>query len=383
MFPGMEFRSAFAQLSGDGLALCAKPEGAKSRTRLAYLWAHRVPNIERPAVALAGEAHAPLGARSLLRLDVPEGARPKGLERVREWQLQPAREGAAVTVPVAVKGTALELDLTKVKAAPGEYTLAEVWDWERATVPGKICLHPFGDLKQAKLTAKSRGRLAEGNGTVTVTMEGADFQFLEKLAMEKAGRRQAAARRTALHAAQGQARRRAARARSRDRHQGLARGDYRFLLVQGDGLTYEVPFQVLPPNPQISNVPLRVNTGDEEIRLALEGTGLDRLEGLTSDAGQFELAPAAGATGRAVTFRLAPAAKKGERFAAADEDSGCGGTGGGARSASGGRSAPAHRGRTEVDFPAGDGGAAAGGDSRRCHRQLRALGRRTWKAPPR
>ena len=315
MFPGTEFRSAFAQLSSDGLALCAKPEKAKSRTRTAYLWAHRLPALDRPQVVLAGEVHAPIGAKSVARLIVPEGQKLQGLERVREWQLEPASGGAPLAVPVTPRGDALELDLTKTKAAPGEYALAELWDWDRATANGKVWLHPFGDLKSARLTAKSRGRLAEGNGAVGVTLEGTDFQFLEKVAMEKAGSRQATPVEIPFTLPKG---RRAGVQQTVETEidtRTWARGPYRLLLVQGDGLTYEVPFEVLPPNPQITNVPLRVNTGDKTVRLTLRGSGLDRVEALNLDGGEVELAPASGATERCAVLRLPDSAKKGDRLA--------------------------------------------------------------------
>ena len=46
MFPETEFRSAIAHaVETEGMALCAKPQAAKPHTRIAYLWAHRVPGL--------------------------------------------------------------------------------------------------------------------------------------------------------------------------------------------------------------------------------------------------------------------------------------------------------------------------------------------------
>ena len=317
MFPGVEFRTAFTQGTDDGLALCAKRQDAgKSRTRLAYLWAYRLPNLDRPAVALAGDAHVPLGAKSLLRLK--GAANLKSLEHVREWQLQPAGTGSPVTVPITVQaaGPALELDLTKVKAAPGEYRLAARWDWDTISIPANVWLHPFGDLKAAKLTARSRGRLAEGSGIVPVTLEGADFQFVEKVTLERADNRQGSPAELPFTLPKG---RRGGAQQTIET--GLdtktcGRGHYRLLLAQGDGLTYEVPFQILYPNPKISNLPLRVNTGEKTQRLGLEGSGLDRIADITSEGGRFELEPASGESRRTVLFHLAPGAARGNRFAA-------------------------------------------------------------------
>ncbi len=315
LFPGTEFRSAFAQLSGDGLDLCAKREPSASRTRIAYLWAHRVPELDAPSLSLAGEVHAPLGASSLLRV---EGAGPAlaNIERAREWLLTTAGEGKPLAVPVSVRpqASALELDLRKVKAAPGLYSLSARWDWETVEIPGEIRLHPFGDLKAASLSRASRGRLVEGSGTVTVTLEGADFQFLETVAVEPAGNRDAQPFDARFRLPQGK---RGGEQRTVEIELDTAkRGGYRLLLAQGDGLTYEVPYTVLPPHPRIVNLPLRPNAGETAQPLTLEGSGLERIEELLSDAGKFDLEAPASASARPARFRLASAARKGDRFPA-------------------------------------------------------------------
>ena len=54
LFPNTEFRSAFAQAADkDGLALCTKNQASKSKTRPAYLWAYRVPQLNKPVVSLS------------------------------------------------------------------------------------------------------------------------------------------------------------------------------------------------------------------------------------------------------------------------------------------------------------------------------------------
>ncbi|HWQ52398.1 MAG TPA: hypothetical protein VN442_01850 [Bryobacteraceae bacterium] len=313
MFPGTEFRSAFVQLSGNGLDLCAKREPAKSRTRMAYLWAHRVPELPPPSISLAGEVHAPLGAKSLLRLNA-EGAGLRHLDRAREWLLTPASGGEPLVLPVSVQapGSALEVDLTKVQPAPGAYNLSARWDWETVAVPGTIHLHPFGNLKAAAITPATRGRLAEGNGTVTVALAGADFQFVERASVERADARHAEPSEVPFALPKGK---RAGEQQTMELEiEAKSHGPYRLLLAQGDGLTYEVPFTVLPPNPKISNLPLRPNTGETEQRLTLQGRGLERLEKVLTEAGEFELDAAGTSASRTALFRLAPAAAEGQRF---------------------------------------------------------------------
>lgn len=311
MFPGTEFRSAFAQLSGDGLDLCAKRQPSASRTRIAYLWAHRVPALEPPSLALAGEVHAPLGAASLVRV---KGQGLANMERAREWLLAPAGEGEPLPVSVSVRAqqSALELDLRNVKATPGRYTLSARWDWDTVPISGDIRLHAFGDLKSASLSRASRGRLVEGNGTVTVTLEGPDFQFLEKVALEPAGVRDAQPVEARFKLPKGK---RAGEQRTLEVEIDTARrGAYRLLLAQGDGMTYEVPYTVLPPNPRLTNLPLRPNAGETAQPLTLEGSGLERIEKLLSDAGEFHLEAPASASARPARFRLASSARRGDRF---------------------------------------------------------------------
>ena len=94
LFPNTEFRSAFAQAADkDGLALCTKNQASKSKTRTAYLWAYRVPELNKPLVSLAGTPHLPLGSKSTLALKFGKGSTVKELERARDWRLTPAAGG--------------------------------------------------------------------------------------------------------------------------------------------------------------------------------------------------------------------------------------------------------------------------------------------------
>ena len=95
LFPNTEFRSAFAQdADKDRMALCTKNQASKAKTRTAYLWAYRVPELKKPQVTLVGNPHLPLGSKSMLTLKVGEGSAIKELERARDWRLTPASGGA-------------------------------------------------------------------------------------------------------------------------------------------------------------------------------------------------------------------------------------------------------------------------------------------------
>ena len=101
IFPNTEFRSAFAQSAEkDGLALCAKNQAAKSKTRTAYLWAYRVPQLTRPEISLSGATHLPLGSKSTIELKLGKGATAKELPSARDWRLMPTAGGASIPVEI-------------------------------------------------------------------------------------------------------------------------------------------------------------------------------------------------------------------------------------------------------------------------------------------
>ena len=59
-FPNSEFRSSFAELMpNDGLGLCGRRDPALPHTRVAYVWASRVPNVGPPQLAIEKENSVP------------------------------------------------------------------------------------------------------------------------------------------------------------------------------------------------------------------------------------------------------------------------------------------------------------------------------------
>jgi hypothetical protein len=91
-----------------------------------------------------------------------------------------------------------------------------------------------------------------------------------------------------------------------------APGRYRLLLAQADGVSHSIPIAVLPPSPKISNLPLRINTGESDVAVRLEGSGLDRIAAVRSEAGTFSGAPAEGTW--LGTLHVHPGLKTGGRF---------------------------------------------------------------------
>lgn len=302
MFPGTEFRSAFAQSAGTGsMALCTKSLAAKSKMRTAYLWAYRVPEIKKPAIALAGTPHLPVGSNSTVKLS-SSGSSFKTLVLARDWRLLPVGGGDAIKTKVgpAAAGS-LELDLESNVPA-GEYRLAATWDWESLEVGGTLDVRPYDGFTHVALADGEHNKLVEGSGTVKVKLTGADFEFLEKAELQSSvpdskpvdlsfvlplGKRGGPQNSVAV------------------RLDTTKRGSYRLLLAQSDGLTHEIPVTILPPNPKITNLPIHVNAGEKQEAIRLAGSGMERIEAISSEAGQItgepdvhgwsgEIAPRAG-----------------------------------------------------------------------------------------
>jgi hypothetical protein len=312
LFPNTEFRSAFAQSAEKGnLALCTKAQGAKLKTRAAYLWAYRVPQMSKPGFTLAKSPNLPLGIKSTVELKPTKDGAAKDLAFARDWRLVSDAGAGAFTVPVtATPAGALEVDLSKIKLPAGDYRLGYTWDWDSALVQGTVHVHPAEDFSHIGLTPEEHDKLIQGSGIVTVELSGPDFEFLEKATIESSGRGSKPVE-TEFHLPLGK----------RGGPQNVVafdidtakQGTYTLGLAQADGITQKVPITVLPPNPKVSNLPLRLNTGESRQTIRLQGTGLDRVEAVTSDAG--EISGAADADDWSGEIHLKPGLKRGQNFA--------------------------------------------------------------------
>jgi hypothetical protein len=290
IFPNTEFRSAFAQgADKESMALCTKNQTPKSKTRTAYLWAYRVPELKKPVVSLAGTPHLPLGSKSTLALKVDEGSTIKDLERARDWRLTAVSGGHPI--PVEVRPTpagSLEIDLSKVNASEGEYQLAATWDWDALAVAGTIHLHPYDDFSHVLLAPAQRDKLVEGNENLAVELSGADFEFLDKVSLESSARD---VKPVEVRFTLPLGKRAGPQNSVTVNIDAAKRGSYRLLLTQSDGASHAVPVAVLPPNPTISNLPIRLNIGEAREVIRLQGSGMERIESASSDAGEITGAP--------------------------------------------------------------------------------------------
>lgn len=290
LFPNTEFRSAFAQaVDKNGLELCTKNSASKSKTRIAYLWAYRVPELKEPVVSVAGAPHLPLGSKSTLALKLGKGSTAKELESARDWRLTPVAGGHSISVDVKPTTTdSLEIDLSKVNTPAGDYQLAATWDWEPFPVAGTLHLQAYGDFAHVTLTRGECDKLVEGAGNVAVQFSGADFEFLEKVMLESPVR-DAKPAEVGFTLPLGK---RAGPQNSVTVNIDTAKaGSYRLVLTQSDGVAHKVPVTVLPPNPKISNLPIRLNIGETREAIRLQGSGMERIEEASSDAGEITGAP--------------------------------------------------------------------------------------------
>ena len=286
LFPDTEFRSVLAQKADkDGMALCTKNAAPKAKTRIAYLWAYRVPEIKRPAVSLQGTSRIPVGSKSTLAVTLGKGSKAAELQRARDWRLTPVSAGASI--PVEIRPTAagsLEIDLSKEKVAAGDYRLAATWDWDPLPVTGTLHLNHYGDFTSVKIAPRERDKLVEGNGKVAVTLSGVDFEFLEKVAIQSSAR-DAKPAEVGFTLPLGK----------RAGPQGSVtvdidtpkQGSYHLLLTQSDGVAHEAPVTVLPPNPKIFNLPIRLNMEETREAIRMQGIGLERIEAASSEAGEI------------------------------------------------------------------------------------------------
>jgi hypothetical protein len=312
IFPNTEFRSAFAQAAAkDSLALCTKNGAAKAKTRTAYLWAYRVPQLTKPELSLKDSPNVPIGSKSTIELKFGKGATAKDLASARDWRLTPAAGGTGI--PIDVKPTAtgsLDIDLSKAKLSAGDYQLAATWDWGALPVTGTLHLRPYGDFAKVALATGAHDKLVQGSGSVDIQLSGTDFEFLEKAAIESTARG-AKPSDVTFTLPKGKC----------DGPQNSVTmeieiatpGPYQLLLTQSDGLAHKIPVTILPPNPKISSLPVRLNLGETSEPIRLLGASLDRVAAVSSEAGEITGAPIAESWSGEV--RLNDGLKKGQSFA--------------------------------------------------------------------
>ena len=305
-FPGTQFRSSFAQIMPkDGINLCGPRNPAPPHTRVAYIWAVRVPNTPAPTIVIGDADNLPNHQKSPLPVAVP-GIDWKYLERSRNWTLQNnSGEKIPITVLKLANQKALELDLTKAKVSPGDYHLSGYWDWKPFTAVGNVHVHRMSNFSEAKLLPDSQDKLVAGTGKVPVTLSGDDFEFTTKMELKKAGDEFATAEPIRFILPKGERLGPQERVDAQIDTTNLQPGKYNLLIEQADGQSHPVPITVLPEASKIDNLPILANQGSANQHYTLKGEHLELLTRLEAQGVSLQLAPSGGeAFARNVTVQL-------------------------------------------------------------------------------
>ena len=316
-FPRSEFRSAFSQaMPDDGVGLCGKVGSGPVHTRVAYLWAVRVPNSGAPNFTVGKLSTVPASVKSALPLSGPEGDW-KNLDRARNWMLQPDNgKPIPIKVQVLANVKSVELDLGK-SVKPGRYSLKANWDWDEFEVHGVFNVRPLADFKSAKPTPTTHDRLITNTGKVLVTLENADFEFVTKVEIKKLNDEFASASPVPFVLPKG------VREGVQDHIDiqvgtgDLDPGNYNLIVTQLDGKSHDVALKILQPLPIIENLPVRVNPSVSSVNFPLKGKRLDLLQRMELPHGKVVLGNAsADGTEREATINLPSGIAPGATLAA-------------------------------------------------------------------
>ena len=305
-FPGTQFRSSFAQvMPNDVLNLCGPRTPAPAHTRVAYIWAVRVPNTPVPTIEVGDASYIPATQKAPVPVSVPNPDW-KYLDRARDWTLQ-TKGGAKVPVTVLrlANQRAVEIDLSKAKANPGDYYLSGYWDWTPFTAVGTVHVRDLDSFQTAKLQPESQDKLVAGTGKVPVTLTGDDFEFVTKIDLKRAHDEFATEEPVRFVLPKGLRQGPQDRIDAQIDTRGLSPGQYHLLIQQSDGKDHPVPIIVLPKASKIENLPIIANRGGADQHFTLKGEHLGLLTKLEAPGATLELSSGMpDATERNVTVQL-------------------------------------------------------------------------------
>ncbi len=317
-FPDTQFRSSFAQplpKPEAGLNLCGQRAPAPPHTRIAFIWASRIPNEPTPAIQIGEASFIPDTQKSPVPVTVPE-REWRYLQRARAWTLV-SDQGAKATVPVLKLGNQkeIEIDLSKANLNPGDYHLTGYWDWAPFEATGQVHIRLLSDFTHARLEPLSQDQLLARAGKIPVTLTGSDFEFMTKVEFKKAKDEFATPEPVRFVLPKG------LREGPQDHMDvqintgDLDPGQYELLLSQSDGESHPIAFSVLPNPPKIENFPILANQGVVAQHYILKGERLGLLAKLEAPGAVLELsAPSAGQNERNVSVQLKSDLKPGNEL---------------------------------------------------------------------
>ncbi|MFL6450751.1 MAG: hypothetical protein ACJ746_24165 [Bryobacteraceae bacterium] len=305
-FPDTQFRSSFPQqMKGTTLNLCGDRGTTPPHTRIAFIWASRIPNAAKPKIEVKNSNFIPAAQKSPVNVSMAD-ADWRFLQRARDWFLAgPNGERRNVGVLKLENQKALELDLTKTELGPGGYRLGAYWDWAQFDVAGSIHVLPLSDLTAAHLQPESQDRLVAKSGKIPITLTGSDFEFATKVQIKKSGDEFALPQDARFILPKG----------LRDGPQNamdvqidaanLEPGAYQLLIEQQGGSVSAVPVTILSNPPKLTNLPIVANWGAGTQHYVLKGERLGDVLRIEAPGAKVELgATSAGETERNVTVQL-------------------------------------------------------------------------------
>jgi hypothetical protein len=316
-FPETQFRASFATaLRGSGVSLCGQQGPLPPHTRAAYIWASRVPNIAAPTVRVGNANFIPATQKTPVPVEVPEPGW-RYLDRARSWVLVNDRQDR-IEIPVVKLGNqkALELDLTKAKVPPGDYSLKAFWDQAPMGAIGAVHVLGLSDFSQAHLDPASQDRLSAKSGKTVATVTGSDFEFTTNVELKRLNDEFAMPQTVRFRLPKG------LREGPQDHvdlqidTQDLDAGAYELLISQQDGKSHAVPFKILPNPPKIANLPILANQGAATQHFVLQGQRLELIARLEAPGAVFNLSPpAANQTERNLTVEFQEPPNPGTKLA--------------------------------------------------------------------
>lgn len=284
LFPNTELRSALLREAPEAAMCAAKPTAP--RTKIAYIWARRLPQGAAPRLELSKPAHLAIGLPVVMAVDAGDSELAAAARAFR-WKLVDANGGATpivVSVPAGEKAIRVA-QIPKI-AKPGTYRLVADWDWTSVAVGGEITLHDVPDLALLRLTEDTADRLVTGSGTVRARLAGAPTYFIHSLQLCRYGDPLAVP--IALPFAAGP---RGEWLEFEVNTAGLPAGPYSLLIGQQGGGKTALALAIQAPVPELANLPIPLHEGPGQT-ITLAGQGLERIEKFTSKYARIDWDPA-------------------------------------------------------------------------------------------
>ncbi|MCC7342056.1 MAG: hypothetical protein IT170_13320 [Bryobacterales bacterium] len=289
LFPGSEFRSALMQTGAEQrMTLCSKETERRSRTRIGYLWASRIPDSAAPGITLKQQSQLGAGLPSTVPVTLSDAKLWRFVNRTQDWKLvsTDGREEYPVEVTPDVNAGALRFT-PPAGMEEGEYKLAGRWDWTALRPNGSIHVYRVPEGSVARIAASARGRLVDRAANVELELEGANFRFVEQAALVRKDDPYAKPRTVPFRMA-GTAGADASHLFVLLDGEPLRRGEYRLTLKQTGGKELSVEVPVMPEPPSLSGLPLRLNRGSVKQRVVLQGTHLELIDSVETPGVAWE-----------------------------------------------------------------------------------------------